>query len=95
MNDIWATHRKGIYEGREVEVKTHSEGGYRVSTTQGQDHPGSASSDEAGTIIMPPTKAGRPIDIDGGTVEEVRKQLAQEGFSKKAIAAIVKHFPAP
>lgn len=81
MNDTWTTHHKGTIGGRPVEVKTYSEGGYRVCTDQGADDDGGVIATEAGTAVMPPTSKGRPIDIDEETLDEVSKQLAWEGFS--------------
>jgi hypothetical protein len=93
MADAWTTHHTGTVGGRPVKVQTHSEGGYRVCTDQGADDDGLVSRDEAGTIIMPPTSKGRPIDIDGETLDEVREQLAIERFDAEQIEEIVGHFP--
>lgn len=93
MADMWTTHHEGNIGDRPVEVKTHSEGGYRVSTTQAQHDPGSVSIDGSSTAIITPTDEGRPIDIDGETIDEVKEGLADEGFSPEQIAEIVGHFP--
>ena len=93
MADTWTTHHKGTVGGRTVEVKTYSDGGYRVSTTQGEDYPGSVSGDDSSTVIIPPSAKGTPIDIDGETVDEVRNDLAAEGFTAEQIDEIVGHFP--
>lgn len=74
-------------------LKTSSEGDYRVSTTQGEDYPGSVSGDESSTIIIPPSRKGTPIDIDGETLGEISIGLAGEGFNNKQIEEIVSHFP--
>ncbi len=94
MFGYWTTHHEGEVEGRPVIVQTHSEGGYRVKTDQGADDEGTVFGDDSTTVIIPPTAAGRPIDIDGETIDEVRDQLKQEGFGEEAIAEIVGHFPA-
>jgi hypothetical protein len=93
MADKWTTHHSGTVAGRPVEVETYSEGGYRVRTDQGADDPGYSSRDESGGVIMPPSSKGDPIDIDGTTVDEVRDQLADEGFTAEQIEEIVRHFP--
>ncbi len=93
MADTWTTHHKGTVGGRTVEVKTYSDGGYRVSTTQGADYPGSVSGDDSSTIIIPPSAKGTPVDIDGETLDEVRGDLAAEGFTAEQIDEIVGHFP--
>jgi hypothetical protein len=80
--------------GRPVAVKTYVEGGYRVSTTQGADHSGSISVDDTSTMIMAPSSKGRKINIDGESIEEVREQLAIEGFSDDEATQITEHFPA-
>jgi hypothetical protein len=91
--DGWTTHHEGTVGGRPVEVQSHSEGGYRVRTDQGADHDGSVITNEAGTAIMPPTSKGRPIEIEGETVDEIRVQLSHEGFDERQIEKIVGHFP--
>lgn len=94
MIGIWATHFDGTVEGRTVTVQTHSDGGYRVKTTQDTDCNGTVFGDESSMAIIPPTPKGTPIEIEEETIDEVRKQLAQEGFSDSAIIEIVGHFPA-
>lgn len=94
MLGSWTTHYEGEVEGRPVNVQTHSEGGYRVKTAQGADDEGTTLVDESTIASIPPTAAGRLIDIDGETIDEVRKQLKQEGFGEEAIAEIAGHFPA-
>lgn len=93
MADIWTTHHEGDVEGRPVTVQTHPEGGYRVKTTQGADDEGKVFGDESSTVIITPTAAGRPIDIEGETIDEVRDQLKQEEFSEDAIQRIIDQFP--
>ena len=93
MFGSWTTHHEGEVEGRPVTVQTHSEGGYRVKTDQGADDEGTVLVVESNIAIMPPTTAGRPIDIDGETIDEVRDQLRQEGFEEGAIVEILDHFP--
>ena len=93
MHGSWTTHHSGDIGGRPVEVKTHSGGGYRVSTTTDKDYDGDAYSDEAGTVIMPPMAKGTPIDIDSDTIGGLRDELAQEGFDQASIDEIVGHFP--
>lgn len=92
MADKWTTHHKGTVGGRPVEVKTYSEGGYRVCTDQGADDDGSVVSTDTDVAIMPPTLKGRPIVIDGETADEVREQVANEGFDEEQIDEIVGHF---
>jgi hypothetical protein len=94
MFGTWTTHHSGTVEDRDVTIQTHSDGGYRVKTTQGEDYDGDVSGDESSTVIIPPSPKGTPLDIDGKTLDEVRKQLSQEGFSDGAISEISGHFPA-
>ena len=93
MFGSWTTHHEAKVEGRPVTVQTHSEGGYRVKTDQGADDEGAVFRDESTIVVIPPTAAGRSIDIVGDTIDEVRKQLKQEGFGEEAIAEIVGRFP--
>lgn len=93
MTDEWTTHFEGTVAGRPVAVKTYVEGDYRVSTTQGADDDGSASSDKASISIMPPTSKVRKIDLDGESIDEVRAQLVIVGFSDSDAGQIVSHFP--
>ena len=93
MAYTWTTHHEGTVNGRTVEVKTYSDGGYRISTTQSKDDLGSVSSDGSSTLIMTPTSKGRKIDIDGETVDEVCKQLVDEDFTEEEIKEIIGHFP--
>lgn len=93
MNDTWTKHYEGVVEGRRVSVKTYSGGGYRVSTTQGQENQGDVYSDESSVTIIPSSLVGAPIDIDAESIDEMRGQLVQEGFSADAAAEIVGHFP--
>lgn len=93
MTDSWTTHYKGTVGGRDVEVKTSSEGVYRVSTTQAEDYPGSVSTDETSTIIIPPSAKGTPVNINGETLDAIRSDLAVEGFNSQQIDEIVAHFP--
>lgn len=94
MLGVWTTHFDGIVEGRTVTVQTYSDGGYRVKTTQDTDCDGTVFGDDSSTAIIPPIPKGTSIEIDEETIDEVRKQLAQEGFSDSAIIEIVGHFPA-
>lgn len=94
MHGTWTTHHSGSIEGRIVTLETHSDGGYRVQTTQGEDYAGAVIGDGSSTTIIPPSAKGTPIDIEGETVDELREQLALEGFSSEAIEEIVAHFPA-
>ncbi len=93
MANDWTTHYEGDVADRPVVVKTHDDGSYRVSTTQGADDQGSVSGDDTSVTLMPPTSKGRKIDIDGETLDEVREQLASEGFGAKDVDLIVSHFP--
>jgi hypothetical protein len=93
MTDTWTTHHTGAVGGRIVEVKTYSDGSYRVSTTQGADYPGSVSGDDSSIIIIPPSAKGNPVDIEGKTIEEVREQLLLEGFAGDQVEEILSHFP--
>lgn len=94
MIGTWTTHYDGSVEGRSVIVQTHSDGGYRVKTTQGEDYGGNVFGDESSTAIISPTPRGTRMDVDGETIDEVKEQLTQEGFSESAIIEIVGHFPA-
>jgi hypothetical protein len=72
-------------DGRKVVGSEHDDGGYRVSTTTASDYEGSVSGDESSTVIMPPVAAGSPVSIDGEDLEELRKNLIEEGeFSESA-----------
>jgi hypothetical protein len=93
VTETWTIHYKGTVGGRPIEVRTYSEGGYQVCTTQGADDNGGVISNEPSPVIMPFTAKGRPIKIDGGTVDEIREQLAAEGFDEQEIEEIVSHFP--
>lgn len=96
MSGNWTTHYKGTYEGREVEVKTYSEGGYRVSTTPAEDGEGEFSVQPGSISHVPPAVKGDPLDIDGDTIAEVRRGLvADAGFSEEASALVAEHFPKP
>ena len=97
MSDFWATHYEGEIEGRSIKVETYPRGGdrsYRVRSTQAKDHEGTVSSDESSIMIVPPTSAGRPIDLEGQTIDEVVEQLKKEEFSNEAMNKIVSYFPA-
>lgn len=94
MNGTWTTHHTGNYEGRDVEVKTHSEGGYRISTTQAETVAGGVTSDGSTHVFGVTINAGDAIDIDGESIAEVSRALVEEGdFSAEAAGEIVKHFP--
>ncbi|WP_180875066.1 hypothetical protein [Stenotrophomonas maltophilia] len=93
MSGTWITHHDGFVEERRVIVQTYSDGGYRVKTTQGEDDAGDVFGDDSSTLIIPPSSKGSPIDIDGETIDEVREQLTEEGFSEEAITEIVGYFP--
>lgn len=93
MFETWITHHDGLIEGRSVTVQTYSEGGYRVKTVQSVDYAGKVFGDDSSKTIISPTPKGTPIDIDGETIDEVREQLTQEGFSERAAIEIVGHFP--
>lgn len=93
MSDTWITHHDGLVEGRGVVVQTYSAGGYRVKTTQGEDYAGDAFGDDSSTVIISPTPKGTSIYIDEETIDEVREQLIQEGFSEVAAIEIIGHFP--
>jgi len=94
MDVSWTTHHTGSVSGRPVTVQTSSEGLLRVRTSQGSDDEGKVIQDGSAIIIIPPTQAGRLIDIEGDSVEEIRDQLVDEGFSNEDINEIVGHFPA-
>lgn len=89
MADRWTRVFEGTAEGRPIEIEVYDEGGYRVQTTQGDDHPGSVQVDQSSTAIITPTEEGREITIYGETVEALRKELINEGFSENAANEIV------
>lgn len=94
MNGIWTTHATGVYEGRKVEVKTYSDGGYRVSTTQSETVLGDAMSDSSTHVFGVTINEGDRIDIEGESIAEVCAALVEEGgFTEQAANEIVKHFP--
>jgi hypothetical protein len=93
MPGTWTTHHKGTIGGRPVEVKTYSEGGYRVTTTQADNYDGHVGGDDSSVVIIPPSPKGTPINLEGETLDEIRRELASEGFDKKQIEEIVGHFP--
>lgn len=89
----WTIHFEGTVGGRPVIVQTYSEGGFRVSTEQGEDHPGNVIVDGSSTAVLPPTAKGTPVGIDGESLDEVREGLADEGFDTEQIEEIVAYFP--
>ena len=93
MFGSWTTHHTGEIGGRQVQIKTYSDGGYCVSTTLGKDYDGEVYGDDSSTVIMPPRSKGEPIDIDAETIDELCAELAEEGFDQASIDEIVSHFP--
>jgi hypothetical protein len=93
MADTWTTHHKGTVGGRRVEVKTYSEGGYRVSTTAGETSASESYRDGSSFVGGVVVSKGFPIDIDGETLDEIRNYLAVEGFDPGQIEEIVGRFP--
>ncbi len=93
MADSWSQVFEDTVGGRPVKGEIYDEGGYKVTTTQKEDYPGSLSGDESNTIIIPPREAGTPIEIEAETLEELEKDLVTEGFSKDEAKTIVDKFP--
>ena len=92
MADCWNHVFEDTVGDRPVKGEIYDEGGYKITTTQQKDFPGSVSNDEANTIIIPPTAAGTPIEIEAETLEDLEKDLVTEGFSKDEAKAIVDKF---
>jgi hypothetical protein len=46
------------------------------------------------TLIIPPTERGRPIIIEGESLEEISNALRHEGFGEVSIDKIIEKIPA-
>ncbi len=93
MEDTWEAIFDVVINGRDVKGETYCEGGYRVSTTQKSDYEGYIGGDTGSTIIIPPSQAGTPIDIDAETLEELERTLVEDGeFSPDEAREIVDNF---
>lgn len=95
MNDTWDTVFEDKVDGRDVRGEVYSEGGYKVSTTQKSDYDGKLSSDEGSLTIIPPSGAGTAIEIHADTLEELERDLVDDGeFSSDETREITKKFNA-
>ncbi|MCK2149441.1 hypothetical protein MYE70_10220 [Marinobacter alexandrii] len=93
MSDTWETVFEAEIDGRNVKGEVYSKGGYKVSTTQKSDYEGHISSDDGSTIIIPPSAAGEPIEIDGESLDELERELVEDGeFSSSEAKKIVGKF---
>jgi hypothetical protein len=89
MTNMWKKVFEGKIDERDIVIEEYDEGGYRAKTIQGEDYEGYVSSDETGTMIIPPSSAGTSIVIEGETKEELSKEMAQEGFSEESIKKVL------
>lgn len=91
MNQDWKRTFTGSIGGRPVETEVYVDGGYRVRTTQGADSPGTVDGEPGSLTVIPPTEKGTTVEIDGDTLDEVRDQLIEEGFTEAEAIEIVGH----
>ncbi len=93
MADSWTRVFHDTIGGRSVTGEIYDDGGYKVTTTQKSDHDGGVSGDKSSTIIISPSAAGTPIEIDADTLKELESKLVTDGdFSKEEAEKIVGKF---
>ncbi len=79
MADSWSKIFEVTIGDRVVIGQTYDEGGYKVTTTQKSDDPGSVSGDQSSTVVIPPSAAGKKIEIDAETLSELEADLVSDG----------------
>ena len=80
-------------DGRLVKGEVYIEGDYKISTTQKSDYEGEVFGDESSKVLMSPSAAGTPIEIEAETLEELKENLITDGeFSNEDAEAIVAKF---
>ena len=94
MSDTWTTHGTANVGGRLVEALTYSEGGFRVITTQKGDVVSEGYRDGDAVLIPTPIPDGTRLRLDGESLDELRGQVLENGFSLDEAGEITSMFPA-
>jgi hypothetical protein len=86
----WTKIFKVEIDGRPVTGLKSEDGDFRVSTVQKSDSEPKVFGDDASIGILDPMPAGRPIDIDAATIDDLRRDLVDDGeFSEDQVREIV------
>lgn len=92
MSDTWVTKFKGVIANFPVEVQVYSYGGdLRVITEQPENVIVPGSQDGNSTVFPLVISKGDCIHLEGATEQELRQELVEFGFSKKAAEQVIGH----
>lgn len=77
----WKTIKKVKLPSRDAEIQENGDGDYRIRTTTSVEDDGLAEVDENSILIIPPTPAGSPVDIDVEDIATLPKDLEEVGIT--------------
>jgi len=79
MADSWSKIFEVTIGDRAVSGEIYDDDGYKVTTTQKSDDPGSVSGDQSNTVVFPPSAAGTKIEIEAKTLPQLEADLVSDG----------------